>query len=92
MTIAEACDSLKLEAALRELGFVVIKDRVVVNAGVYFVRPVGFTAFPDSKDLIRGFQVAPPRIMIEKFDSISWNNSYYIKESAKQALDWATAF
>lgn len=92
MTIAEACDSLKLEAASRELGFVVIKDRVVVNAGVYFVRPVAFTAFPDPKDPIRGFQVAPPRIMIEKFDSISWNNSYYIKESAKRALDWATSF
>ena len=92
MTIAEACDSLKLEAATREIGFVLIKNQVVANAGIFFVRPIGFVAYPSPKDQIRGFQIASPEVIIKNFNSCIIGPESFIKESAKKALDWATAF
>tara|TARA_Y100000287_G_C13995481_1_gene244904 strand:- start:10 stop:285 length:276 start_codon:yes stop_codon:yes gene_type:complete len=41
MRLEEACHSLKLECALRNLGFVDIGWRCVAHAGLYFVQPVG---------------------------------------------------
>tara|TARA_B100000524_G_C23560815_1_gene338232 strand:+ start:186 stop:476 length:291 start_codon:yes stop_codon:yes gene_type:complete len=42
MSIEEACHSLKLECALRELGFVDIGWKCVAHAGMFFVQPVGW--------------------------------------------------
>jgi len=41
MCLEEACHSLKLECALRNLGFVDIGWKCVAHAGLYFVQPVG---------------------------------------------------
>lgn len=57
MTIEEANVSLKLECALRELGFMEIKERIVAHAGIYFVRPVGFSFGARLWDDLLGFQI-----------------------------------
>ena len=75
MKLNEACDSLKLECALRELGFVDIKWRCVANAGIFFVQPVGFPDDPDG-DLL-GFQISHAKKIVK------------LSESAKKALDFA---
>lgn len=87
MTIEEANVSLKLECALRELGFIEIKERVIARSGIYFVRPVGF--YFDSKlwDDLLGFQ-------IEKSEEWQYDNTGLclgkpILQSAKSALDLA---
>ncbi len=41
MCLEEACHSLKLECALRNLGFVDIGWKCVAHAGLYFIQPVG---------------------------------------------------
>ncbi len=41
MILEEACYSLKLECALRDLGFVDIGWKCVAHAGIFFVQPVG---------------------------------------------------
>ena len=41
MKLEEACYSLKLECALRDLGFVDIGWKCVAHAGIFFVQPVG---------------------------------------------------
>ena len=41
MKLEEACFSLKLECALRELGFVEIGWKTIAHAGIYFVEPIG---------------------------------------------------
>ena len=42
MRLEEACHSLKLECALRDLGFVDIGWKCVAHAGLFFVQPVGW--------------------------------------------------
>jgi hypothetical protein len=87
MTIEEANVSLKLECALRELGFMEIKDRIVAHAGLYFVRPVGFYYNATLLDNLLGFQ-------IEKSEEWEYNRTGLclgkpIAQSAKSALDLA---
>ena len=59
MRIDEACHSLKLECALRELGFVDIGWKCVAHAGLFFIQPVGWG--PEStltpQDPLLGFLV-----------------------------------
>ena len=75
MKLNEACDSLKLECALRELGFVNIDWKCIAHAGLYFVCPFGLPDDPDS-DLI-GFSIYKSQKVIK------------ISSSAKKALDYA---
>ena len=75
MKLDEACDSLKLECALRELGFVNIDWKCIAHAGLYFVCPFGLPDDPDS-DLI-GFSIYKSQKVIK------------ISSSAKKALDYA---
>ena len=56
MKLEQACDSLKLECALRELGFVNIGWKCVAHAGIFFITPVGFPDKPDG-DLL-GFNLS----------------------------------
>ena len=49
MKLEEACYSLKLECALRDLGFVDIGWKCVAHAGIFFVQPVGI---PDNQMVI----------------------------------------
>ena len=49
MILEEACHSLKLECALRDLGFVDIGWKCVAHAGIFFIQPVGFPDYPDGE-------------------------------------------
>lgn len=87
MTIEEANVSLKLECALRELGFMEIQERIVAHAGIYFVRPVGFYFSARLWDDVLGFQ-------IEKSEEWEYTKTGLclgkpIAQSAKSALDLA---
>jgi hypothetical protein len=55
MTLQDACYSLKLECALRNLGFIENGWRVVAHAGLFFIEPVGLLQFPNEHLL--GFQL-----------------------------------
>ena len=75
MKLNEACDSLKLECALRELGFVDVGWKCVANAGIFVVLPFGLPEDPEG-DLL-GFQIVKSRKVIK------------LSDSAKKALDFA---
>ena len=57
MILKEACQSLKLECAIRELGFVDIGWKCVAHSGLFFVQPVGWGKEEDLKpdDELLGF-------------------------------------
>jgi hypothetical protein len=87
MLIQEANFSLKLECALRELGFMEIKNIVIAHAGLYFVRPVGFHFMANESDDLLGFQV-------EKSEEWEYNRTGLclgrpLVRTAKSALDLA---
>ena len=75
MTLEDGCYSLKLECALRELGFVDIGWKCVANAGIFVVLPFGLPEDPEG-DLL-GFQVVKSSRVIR------------LSDSAKKALDFA---
>ena len=75
MKLIDGCHSLKLECALRELGFVDVGWKCVANAGIFLVLPFGLPEKPEG-DLL-GFQVVKSRKVIR------------LSDSAKKALDFA---
>ena len=79
MKLEEACYSLKLECALRELGFVDIGWKCVAHAGIFFVQPVGIPDDPDG-DLL-GFSLSIPNRKTHR----EWR----MVGTAKRALDLA---
>ena len=79
MKLIQACDSLKLECALRELGFVDIGWKCVAHAGIFFITPVGFPDKPDG-DLL-GFNLSLPATKDHKVVKIM--------DTAKKAMDFA---
>ena len=79
MKLEEACYSLKLECALRDLGFVDIGWKCVAHAGIFFVQPVGIPDDPDG-DLL-GFSLSIP--YKKKNEKYRWLGT------AKKALDIA---
>ena len=79
MKLEEACHSLKLECALRELGFVDIGWKCVAHAGIFFVQPVGIPDDPDG-DLL-GFSLSIPNRKTHR----EWR----LVGTAKRALDLA---
>ena len=87
MTLEDGCYSLKLECALRDLGFVEIGWRVVAHAGLYFVRPVGHLLQSTEDDDLLGFQLQ--RSESWKTEDSGLHLGWPIAESAKKALDLA---
>ena len=79
MKLEEACYSLKLECALRELGFVDIGWKCVAHAGIFFVQPVGIPDDPNG-DLL-GFSLSIP--------SRKTHREWRLVGTAKRALDLA---
>ena len=79
MKLEEACYSLKLECALRDLGFVDIGWKCVAHAGIFFVQPVGIPDDPDG-DLL-GFLLFIPYTKDKR--------RYRLLGTAKKALDVA---
>ena len=78
MLLQDGNDSLRLECALRELGFVQIGYRVVAHAGIFFVQPIGI---PDELegDLL-GFSVHIPYVKDKR--------RVRLFNTAKKALDF----
>ena len=79
MKLEGSCYSLKLECALRDLGFVDIGWKCVAHAGIFFVQPVGIPDDPDG-DLL-GFSLSIPYK--------KKNEKYRLLGTAKKALDIA---
>jgi hypothetical protein len=87
MTLMDGCYSLKLECALRNLGFVEIDWRVVAHAGLYFIRPVGNFLQSVENDELLGFQIQ--RSEHWKIEQNGLHLGWPITQSAKQAIDLA---
>ena len=79
MILEEACYSLKLECALRDLGFVDIGWKCVAHAGIFFVQPVGIPDDPEG-DLLGFSLIIPNRRTHQRYRLVS---------TAKRALDIA---
>jgi len=88
MTLEDACYSLKLECALRELGFVDIGWRVVAHAGIFFVEPVGWTSTCTPADTLLGFQLQR-HVLAKEVNNRGFHIGRPIAQTAKQALDLA---
>ena len=57
MTLTEGCESLKLECALREFGFVEIGWKVIARAGIFFIEPCGVASDAGPQDELLGFML-----------------------------------
>ena len=80
MKLIDGCYSLKLECALRGLGFVDVgKWKTVARAGIFFVEPIGIPEDPDA-DLL-GFSLTIPNRKTHR----EWR----LVGTAKRALDLA---
>lgn len=87
MTLEEANVSLKLECALRNLGFMEIKERIIAHAGLYFVRPVGFSYTARLSEDLLGFQIEKPEEW--EYNRTGLCLGKPLLQSAKSALDIA---
>jgi len=83
MLLKEACESIKLECALRELGFVEIGWKTVAHAGIYFLEPIGLTMNYGPEDEALGF------VMGEQLFSRNPSALHYMFPSAREAFDMA---
>ncbi len=79
MKLIDGCHSLKLECALRDLGFVDIGWKCVAHAGIFFVQPVGIPNDPEG-DLL-GFNITVP--YAKDYKKIK------MLQTARKALDFA---
>jgi hypothetical protein len=79
MTLKDGCYSLKLECALRDLGFVDIGWKCVAHAGIFFIQPVGIPDDPEG-DLL-GFSLTIPNLENKTYNKLM--------TTAKKSLDYA---
>lgn len=86
MTVEEGSFSLKLECALRELGFVEIGWRVIAHAGIFYVEPFTLSKGEDPLEELFGFQLHPS--LQTEYSGLSYVNGR-ILPTAKKALDTA---
>ena len=83
MLLKEACDSLRLECALRELGFVNIGWKTVARAGIFFVEPIGMINDAGPEDPALGF-VLEEHLLSNEPGELCVRMLF---QSAKEALD-----
>jgi hypothetical protein len=88
MILEDACYSLKLECALRELGFVDVGWRVIAHAGIFFVEPVGWSTVCGPEDDLLGFQLQR-HVMAREVDKRGLHLGRPIAQTARKALDLA---
>jgi len=88
MTLEDACYSLKLECALRELGFVDVGWRVIAHAGIFFVEPVGWSTVCGPDDDLLGFQLQR-HVMAKEVDERGLSLGRPLAQTARKALDLA---
>lgn len=87
MSLEDGCISLKLECALRDLGFVEIGWRVIAHAGIFFIEPVGWQSNYEPSDDLLGFQLQKHIMAGGKCSQFSVGRP--LADSAKKALDLA---
>lgn len=68
MTLEDGMDSLKLQCALNDYGFIILHDTVLAKCNNYFIRPIGMSTINNKEDDLFGFQYAPPSMMIKNFE------------------------
>ena len=83
MLLREACESIRLECALRDLGFVEIGWKTVAHAGIYFLEPIGMTMNYGPEDETLGF------VMGEEMFSRNPSSLHFMFQSAREAFDMA---
>lgn len=83
MKLKQACDSLKLECALRDFGFVEIGWKVIAHAGIFFIEPVGLASDAGPSDDLLGFMLER-HIMAKRPD-----DTRMLMKSAKGAFEMA---
>lgn len=88
MTLEDACYSLKLECALRELGFVDVGWRVIAHAGIFFIEPVGWSSVCGPEDDLLGFQLQR-HVMAREVNSQGFHLGRPIVQTARKAFDLA---
>ena len=81
MILKEACESVKLECALRDLGFVEIGWKTVARAGIFFLEPIGMRNDCGPQDETLGF------ILGEHIYSHNPAGLHFLFQSAKEAFD-----
>ena len=81
MLLREACESIKLECALRELGYVEIGWKTIAHAGIYFLEPIGLRDDCGPEDDTLGF------ILGEQMFSRNPAGLHFMFTSAKEAFD-----
>ena len=81
MLLKEACESIKLECALRELGFVELGWRTIAHAGIYFLEPIGMRTDCGPEDETLGF------ILGEEIFSRNPGGIHFMFMTAKEAFD-----
>ena len=89
MLLQDACHSLRLECALREVGFVEIGWKTVARAGIYFIEPIGMKNDAGPEDNLLGF-VLEKHLMIRQPDDVRMlfataKNAFDMSE---MILDW----
>jgi hypothetical protein len=88
MTLKEASISLKLECALRQLGFLEVSWRVYAHAGIYMIYPVSHIVESHPYDNLLGFQLFEFRRDGHLPES-GIQLGFPLLPSAKSALDFA---
>ena len=86
MTIEEAGDCLKLECAIRNLGFIQYRWQVRANAGLFFVVPVSFIVACGPRDDLLGFQITD-EYNVYNCSGLRLGSPLY--QTAKSAIDLA---
>jgi len=81
MLLKEACESIKLECALRELGFVEIGWKTIARAGIYFLEPIGTRLDAGPQDETLAF------VLEEQLFSTNPGGVRLMFQSAKEAFD-----
>lgn len=85
MTLEDGCSSLKLECALRGLGFVEVGWRVIAHAGLFFVEPISWSSDCNPLDDLIGFQILE-HVVLERVKTGLYLGTP-LAQTAKQALD-----
>ena len=88
MNLEEGCHSLKLECALRDLGFVDIGWKCVAHAGIFFVQPVGIPDDPEG-DLL-GFHITVP--YARDYKKVKMLSTYLLKNQYYLLLNYLISY
>ena len=90
MLLREACHSLQLECALRELGFVEIGWKTIANAGLYFIEPIGMYDDAGPQDDLLGF-VLEKHLVERQPDHVRmlFSSAKSAFDMSEMLLDWS---